>query len=263
MQEQESKINFLRNNARARYKDVIIEDKSEDVAQEHIQLFENIGDESPEYKKDNEKYLADKKEEKEKYEKQVGYLTYLGKSADDTLGIKQWYDELPDRKYSKVEVNIKSKATEDPLNVMQRYLDKTKDSNKISIHKTKPEDLITIIESKIKSKKSSKHKYKKKKKRRDHSPKNRGELSTKSSSKRHRSCVDSESESEQNTIKKKRLENLRKERLERERLERIRAEQLLKKEEDLPIIDNISTTSFKQKYNSQYNPTVAKQNITL
>lgn len=100
MQEQEVKLNYLRTKARDNQNHTITTDDQLDVRVDspskssenhsselkHINFFADLEDGVEVSTKGNEKYLKDKKEEQEKYEKQIGYLTYLGQDTNESLG---------------------------------------------------------------------------------------------------------------------------------------------------------------------------------
>ncbi|CAH1992739.1 unnamed protein product [Acanthoscelides obtectus] len=225
------------------------DEKSED----HVNFFKDLEDNVAETKGTNKEHEKRVKEEKEKYEKQIGYLTYLGQDTNEALGKKNWYDVLPDRSDTKVEVNLKSKVREDPLELMKKHLvvnqpssskqsDSAKSSGAGEVMDQKNRHSDSDDESRHKRKKKKKHKRKKKK------------ISSSDES-------DSESELEEKKGKQRKLEMLRAERIRREREERRRTEELLaqvygtdKKGE------KEDQKSFKPRYNSQFNPELAKQN---
>jgi hypothetical protein len=207
--------------------------------------------------KKNEDNLKEKKDEQEKYEKSIGYLTYLGQDTNEALKTRSWYETVPQRDtqidQQCVEVGLKTKKYADPLNVMRMYLgeDKIAMQRKETASITKP---AKIISSLIHSSEKQKHKKRKKEKKSKHKKK----------SKRKRSDTESEDE-ETRSAKKLKLEELRSQRLAREGAEREKADALLAKlRGDVkvkPIAEKPKPVQFvKQKYNSQFNPELAKQN---
>lgn len=101
------KLNYLRNKARSNdQRQTIVqeeqsefqevsadEQKSDDSKQlKHINFFAELEAGAEVSVGGNEKYLKDKKEEQEKYEKQIGYLTYLGQDTNEALG--KWWSSL-------------------------------------------------------------------------------------------------------------------------------------------------------------------------
>ncbi|KAG5884880.1 hypothetical protein JTB14_025044 [Gonioctena quinquepunctata] len=191
----------------------------------HVNFFEDLQKGTAELKEHNVEHEKEKKEEREKYEKQIGYLTYLGQDTNEALGKKSWYAIAPDRSNSKGEVNMKSKIREDPLQIMQKFttIPKKKESN-----------------SKDRSK--SKH----------------------TSSNSRKDGCDNRKQKNQDDEKQQKLELLRAKRLKRENEERIRAEMLLSKvngkcmQEDKA--KNVERKPIKARYNSQFNPELARQN---
>ncbi len=193
----------------------------------HINFFQ--AEEDGEKFGQNEEYQAEKKEEKEKFEKNIGLLTYLGQSAVESQQSKPWWFKAPDRKRKqegeeeenqvkkkhREEYDFKRKYDLDPMRHMTKYLDiKEKHENK---KKAKDDS----------SKKHKKHKHKHDKERDD----------TKSG--------------------KKTIEQLRAERLKREKEERRRSEELLARArgEKLPTKEKeVVLDERERRYNSQFNP---------
>ncbi|KAJ6638832.1 Leukocyte receptor cluster member 1 [Pseudolycoriella hygida] len=281
--EQEVKLNFLRKRAEtnSRTQTVVREDqsKSDDNIPKHINFFADLEDGTEISGKGNEKYLKDKKDEQEKYEKQIGYLTYLGQDTNESLGKRDWYDVAPKRvdahndRGEKVEVGLKAKNYNDPLNVMKKYimetekLHKSKDNPTVSSadHKNKCKPLfpsVTYLDS------SHQKHHKKKSKKPSKSKKHKKEKS------RKRSRSRSPRQTQHSAEKIEKLLRLRAERLKREEVEKNRAKLLLAK---YNVVDptqpkeptNRATSrapsvvepmKVKQKYNSQFNPEIAKQN---
>ena len=173
----------------------------------------------------NEEYQAEKKAEKEKYEKDIGLLTYLGQGAVESQQSKPWYFKVPDRtrkldeessqkskKTGREEFDQKRKYDLDPMRQMTKYME----------IKEKHKD---------KGKKEKKHK---------HDRKNREDRGK-----------------EKNLSGKKTIEQLRADRLKREKEERKRAEEVIAKAKGdyVPVKEKEVIVDERQRsYNSQFNP---------
>lgn len=220
----------------------------------HVNLFSDLEHAVQTSNRDHDK---EEKEKKEEYEKKIGYLTYLGQDTNEALGKKNWYDTLPDASrfsrsseikatYDKLvlkdadgkpkprdldikdgEVSWKAKQRLDPLNAFKKYCHSTKKTEK------------AIQEGQSKSSKeyvakdtNNKCKRKPKNIRKDE--------------------------------KLMKLQKLREARLKREQLEKSKTEKFLAglngtltEDAPQPIAPKV-----KPKYNSQFNPALARQNFT-
>lgn len=231
-QEQETKLALLRNRSKQRYDDSA--DRPEEIKSEvlsHVNFFQDLEDGHVAHTGVNKEHEQEKKEEKEAYEKKIGYLTYLGQDTDEATGNVQWYNKKPKRLdlcETGKEIESKVKIFNDPLMVMKKYIENDEKDGKNSKELSKKKDSSPI--KKHKKKKMKKEKKKKKDKDKDK--------------------------------KKFALDILREKRLKREREERFRASQMLAKMngEPVEVPKPPSKPTIVQKYNSQFNPYLAKQN---
>lgn len=283
-QDYESRISFLRSKAT---KSSTVTSSSHDepppelpdesrpveTPSRHVDLFSDFEDKMKKVKPmDEEKRL-----EQEKYEKQIGYLMYLGQDTNEALGKRNWYDVAPkrsedDAEERPVEVGLKVKHLHDPmLRFLKKPFDqKTPSTPAIAVtvdavslsRSSKASNSIRSPDEKERTKKGKK----KKRKHNHHKDKRKRKHSTSGSD-----ASDTDAE-----IKRHKLDNLRKlreKRLQREKAEQDRAKEFLM--EKFPALApppvtrarEKSTTPFerpvpfvKQKYNSQFNPVLAKQN---
>ncbi|KAF2895643.1 hypothetical protein ILUMI_10532 [Ignelater luminosus] len=290
--ERESRTDLLRSKARERVNaqeyialstDVKIPPTNEEeshLSTNHINFFQDLEDGTAEYKKSNAEHDKEKKEEQEKYEKQIGYLTYLGQDTNEALGKKNWYDVAPNRSdVGEAEVNMKTKILHDPLNVIKKYLYSLKtelpsttgieytscirNSNNTSLckkHKRKRGKSSSSEGNNDGDYAKLSHKLQKKHKKKKH--KHKKHKSCKSKTKDASSGNELYSEDEDEKLKKKKkLEQLRIERLNREKEERRKSEILLAKMRGENTEEpKTEEKTVKQRYNSQFNPELAKQN---
>uniref|UniRef100_A0A1B6M703 CBF1-interacting co-repressor CIR N-terminal domain-containing protein n=1 Tax=Graphocephala atropunctata TaxID=36148 RepID=A0A1B6M703_9HEMI len=240
---------------------------------EHVNFFQELEDGLVAFTGNNKDYEREKKEEKEKYEKQIGYLTYLGQDTVEATGNISWYNKVPSRllpdeakkeEVKEKEVNVKSKLLVDPLNSIRRYLGMESTSKNNEAKQNLPAQTKNKMNYKRKrdessdseESKRSKHKRKKAKKHKCSHSKD------KSFSKKKRRRTKSESSINNQPEVKADLDELRAKRLQRERAEKLRAEKVLAKlrgetlPEDKPVVPTV-----QQKYSSQFNPHLAKQNF--
>lgn len=245
----------------------------------------------------NKDHEEEKKQEKEKYEKQIGYLTYLGQDTNEATGNVSWYNKCPEREDASIspneETGLKHKIMADPLNSFKKFCASSfskkvtpatpsvkSSTSQPDLKRQKetpcsPERKRKNCSSKDKQKKSCSPERTKEKRKDKKRAKHKKEKKRKSSvafkSKPSDSDSDSpathtdvSSEDEDIAEKKLRLEKLRAERLRREREEKKKADKLMAKIHGVAYIDEDEKPqpkpAMKQRYNSQFNPNLAKQN---
>lgn len=233
----------------------------------HINFFQEVEEGTAEDKKSNKEHDKEKKEEQEKYEKQIGYLTYLGQDTNEALGKKNWYDVMPDRSSkSEGEVGLKTKLLHDPLTMIKKYTDEMKPKQEPLTQKMgKHVFPITSSENGCTPKRRSESvKRRRSSDSNERKHKRKKHIKHKSSKKKDTKSSDDTSEDEAvKQEKKRKLEYLRMQRLAREREEHKRTEMLLAKINGVKSTVTEKTNrkpALKQKYNSQFNPEIAKQN---
>lgn len=259
-QETEARINLLRHQARSKYDGRAETDSSTSSSSkklEHVNFFADLEDGKVDYNRPNVEHEKEKKEEKEKYEKQIGYLTYLGQDTNEATGKKNWYEQLPKRLMDSekdIEVETKKKILNDPMVDIKKYISIMRSKPAEDKPKIKTEDVkrkhdydSSDQESHNTHKKSKKDKHRHKKKK----YKKREDRTTHKEAERSQSSAN--------------IEKLRAERLLREQSEKLRTEALLAKMrgEPVPVVaPKIPEPAIKQKYNSQFFPEIARQNVT-
>ncbi|XP_030760734.1 leukocyte receptor cluster member 1 homolog [Sitophilus oryzae] len=284
--ESESKRQYLLEKSRKRFKTEtfvpIAEknslDESNSVESEHVNFFKELEEGTAEQKQTNKEHDEEVKNEKEKYEKQIGYLTYLGQDTNEALGKKSWYEIAPKRKTDGTgEINLKAKVREDPLNIIKKFTISNEKSSGETTSKSKYTEYKSLLHTELKhsskskkrnrhssresseerANKKHKHKRQKKHKKRKH------RSSSESSVNEHTVSSISDDEDKLQEEKNRKLSILRAERLKREQAERRKTEELLAKIRGDNIKEgNKNTNEPRQKYNSQFNPYLAKQNFT-
>lgn len=222
--------------------------KHEIEKNEHINLFEDIDNA---IKTTNKEHDQDVKNKQEEYEKKIGYLTYLGQDTNESTGLKNWYEVLPSSRHAKAneikdtydklllkdedgkpkkkiidekdgEISWKAKQYHDPINSFKQYCHKIEKKN-TEVNCKKPKNDV-FNNTKIKHKK--------------HDKKSINEKQTK-------------------------LLKLREARLKREQLEKYKTELFLGNLNGSSTSSNCTEKKIgkiKPKYNSQFNPELARQN---
>ncbi|XP_045599326.2 transcriptional regulator ATRX homolog [Procambarus clarkii] len=143
--EQEARTAFLRNKARSKYDGGYGETQSVQpkkapeqkqppesniyTSEGNINFFKDLED-GKQIGGTNKEHEEEKKAEQEKYEKSIGYLTYLGQDSLEAKGGKAWYELDSGRITQKdeedpvdnlQEVGLKSKSRMDPINDIIKF----------------------------------------------------------------------------------------------------------------------------------------------
>lgn len=221
---------------------------------------------------------AEKKSEQEKWEVKTGIFSYIdGRYKHENED--QWYLKAPGDRSKEKKEEAKDKVLDlkedkvkqrlDPLLEIKRNLAQMeKNSSEVTSSATTLPNQTTIrtvdikpviktepIDYQSRSHHSEEKKHKKKKKEKS----SKHKKSHRKSKKRKHHSSDSDSESDDKKAEKEALaQKLRLERLERERKERLRT-QLLLQGPSQPKTD-AATLANQQRYNSQFNPHIARQN---
>lgn len=236
----------------------------------------------------------EKRQEQEKYEKQIGYLTYLGQDTHEALGTQSWYNttrkrDSHDESGEKVEIGLKVKHLHDPmLQFLKKPIvvegSKFGDRNDSKCLNTSSIEVpvipVTLKQSTTRKRSASpeqrKHKKSKNRKRSKEKKEKKDKKKKHKKEKRRRHSSDSNSDSEAEQLRQHKLltlQKLREERLQREQAEQEKAKELLRKKcpsllppEELKKPEESQPEPrmppMKQKYNSQFNPYLAKQNYS-
>ncbi|XP_046396018.1 leukocyte receptor cluster member 1 [Ischnura elegans] len=290
--EKEARTALLREKARKRFAEGAPEDADVKPSSSdgHVNFFEDTEQGIKDYGV-NIEHEKEKREEKEKYEKSIGYLTYLGQNTVEATGEISWYNKIPERlarpdedeKSAKIQ---RKKELSDPLNEMCKYL-QLKEGKAVSISlnscsvgsmsfgvKRKREDVEEEEKHAPGVSKRPRKDYKDREKVWKKKMKKKHRKHKRNKSKRHRrndstsgngSSCDLEDSQEE---RKAKLERLRQERLKREAVEAEKARALIAKAKGEPIEESKEKKAEtdllfpSQKYNSQFNPHLARQNFS-
>ncbi|CAH3913133.1 leukocyte receptor cluster member 1 homolog [Pieris brassicae] len=233
---QKSKTNLESLNIQTSYNN--LKDVKGDL--EHINLFDHIEHSHNKTNKDHDREVKEKKEE---YEKQIGYLTYLGQDTNEALGKKNWYDIAPG-----------SSRFSRPENVKDTYVKlvlKDEDGNQKKID-------VDVKNGEIGWKSKQKHdpfnSFKHLRLQKDNKQK---DISTKymDTTTKNKIKLKLKPEKESN------LQKLREARLKREQQEKYKAELFLSTLSGIPSNEKKDKVpKVIPKYNSQFNPEIARQN---
>ncbi|XP_075694959.1 leukocyte receptor cluster member 1 isoform X2 [Rhinoderma darwinii] len=127
--EQEARTDFLRKKARLSLPEASIDSAAVvRLSQEsgHINFFQDV-EEGKGTTRGNKEYEEEKRTEKERQEKALGILTYLGQSAAEAQTCRPWYQEVPashQKEKDDTAKDDKLKRMLDPMNKMEKYLQK-------------------------------------------------------------------------------------------------------------------------------------------
>ncbi|XP_028172540.1 leukocyte receptor cluster member 1 homolog [Ostrinia furnacalis] len=247
--DREARLSILKHKSKQKLLESGISDtkQQEEEVTGHINLFTDLDHAVKRTNKDHDNEIKEKKEE---FEKKIGYLTYLGQDTNEALKKKNWYEVPPSSRisqsssikdtYEKLvlkdqdgkpkkkeldvkdgEIDWKAKQHHDPINNFKKYC-----TNQVK----------TSMESKECNGKEIKH------------------TSNNKINKSKKKCKND---------KELKLKLLREARIKREQQEKYRTELFLSGlNNKTPASTNTETSSnkVKAKYNSQFNPELARQN---
>ncbi|XP_038223419.1 leukocyte receptor cluster member 1 homolog [Zerene cesonia] len=214
----------------------------EAITQEHVNLFADIEHSVSTTNKEHDREVTERKEE---YEKKIGYLTYLGQDTNEALGKKNWYEVLPDSSRFCRPDYIKD--TYDKLVLKDEDgKPKTKECDvkdgEINWKSKQRHDPINAFKKYCNSEKTHM----------ENKSKNKAVVVTNSKHKK-----DSSNKSD----KEIKLQKLREARLKREQEEKQKTVLFLTKLNGGPTVeDKEKPKKLMPKYNSQFNPELARQN---
>lgn len=242
--EQESRTGFLRQRAAVqRDKDgntLIAASSSaeEPVHQGHVNFFADLEEQERTFGV-NKDYEKEKRLEKEAEERKIGLLKYLGEGSSEYMKETPWYQKAPKRD-AMVTKSTTSTAVRASAPVETKH----------------PPVKAVTSESKSGKRKSSRERKKKKRRRRS-----RSSSSSRSSASERASHADRKTSETGASID---IEKLRNERLRREREERLKQEALLRRmrgeKESTASVSSEQPKQIQQRYSSQFNPDLARQN---
>ena len=218
----------------------------------HVNFFEELESGESGTTNGNAEREKEKKKEQEEYEKKIGLLTYLGQDTNELTGQKAWWEKVDRGNEDSEKSKDKFKDLLDPLNSVRKYLGTEGVKSVVTKKSSKSSSSPKKKHKKEKKSKKSKKSSKKSKKSKRHKTKSSSEQSD-----------DSEKEDLERIRKQQKLEKLRQERLKREMKEREKANHVLYGTPMSSLSETAKKTDQsedKRKYNSQFNPHLAKQN---
>jgi hypothetical protein len=219
-------------------------DGNQQLPQQHVNFFAEL--ESEERKNlgtANKDYQLEKKTEKDAIESKLGIMKYLGEGSSEYTKTVPWYQQAAG--------TIRPAPA-----VVSSGADKVINTSGLLQKRALPTGVLPpTIAGKRKRKKEHKHRHHKSRRHRS--------SSSSSSSSDHQSTLSSSSPVILQP--KSSIEQLRAERLQREREERSRADALIRKSRGEPELhpnggQQQRAPVIKQKYNSRFNPDIARQN---
>ena len=300
LQEQEARTALLRQRARGGTQESHLPKKEDpdgsppkptaDIFTEegNINFFKDL-EKGAGHSATNKEHQEEERNEKEKYEKQIGLLKYLGQDTVELNKGKEWYQDssqsvtkLLANKEGEEEVGLKNKQRIDPINDIIKYSKKAPSSeNKSNFSPVvvseplvikKPSEkevrkLRKMLEKKQKKDEKRKLRRLKKEKKKEKRKQERKECKSKKKSrdssdedgrekkKRNFQSSSDSSDDEDRKSSNEMLRKMRAERLAREAAEKKRTLELL-----CGPREKKADTQIPQKYNSQFNPQLARQN---
>jgi len=245
--EQEARTCLLRNKARAIYDGRSLHGGQKSQGEkEHINFFKELEDGEYPSQASNEEYEKEKREAMEKYEKQIGYLSYLVDNKNEVSRKCSWYEKIPGRHptspHCKEENYLHSKSLIDPYNKFKSIVDS---------------DCLSTSKNKNTTKESHQSTGLKEEKNVETSCEM---LSSTSWDYRRSYCSTIHSQRRKNK-RSPSMEELQLKRLKREKEEKIKATLFLAQINGGAVGKNV-IPPLNQKYNSQFNPDIAKQNFS-
>lgn len=254
--DREARLSVLKHKSKLKLQEYGIEDKvaapKEEEVLEHVNLFRNFEEAIKTTNKDHENEVKNKKEE---YEKKIGYLTYLGQDTNEALGKKNWYEVPPAASGTSRSTTSNIKDTYDKLVLKDkdgkpkpREVDEK--NGEVGWKKKQSIDPMNAFKHLNHFSKTQPTPSKDKKS---------GSLSNKvdqQKDKKKKHKIDKREE------KEKKLQKLREARLRREQQEKYKTELFLTglNKTAVDTNDEEKDNRVKAKYNSQFNPELARQN---
>ncbi|CAG4947528.1 unnamed protein product [Parnassius apollo] len=250
--DREARLKLLKQKSKQRLQEldtIVSQQTLSAVKPEHINLFADLEHAVTTTNKDHD---LEEKKKKEEYEKKIGYLTYLGQDTNEALKKKNWYEVPPEA--SRFSRCSDIKDTYDKL-VLKNQDGKPK-KRELDI---KDGEVCWRAKQKLDPMNSFKNLCSQKcKTENEKNLSDLAEISDKNMFKEHMKIKKSKRELDH----KNKIQKLREARLKREQHERYRTEMYLKKLSGSETLSNEQPkqSKIKPKYNSQFNPELARQN---